>query len=342
MRDYLIQKGVDLDSDEWIIDSVKDVSDDGKVFIGTGRNSATADERPWIATITAPSTGEAIVDNRDAGFSKLGTWHASDKAVGYYGTDYVYAFSGAGSAVATFTFEVPSDGNYQIAAQWPAHSSRAPDAPFTLVNNGTVVDTVRVDQRIDGGGFNPLTGPGSGGTGIYTLSAGVLEVTLSNDAAGKVAADAVRVVKLSAPVILDNRDAGFSKVGSWHASDKAVGYYGTDYVYAYSGDGSSAATFTFEIPSDGSFQIAAQWPAHSSRAPDAPFTLINNGAVVDTVRVDQRIDGGVFNPLTGPGSSGWGVYALSAGELKVTLTNDAAGKVAADAVQIVNIGPAGG
>jgi hypothetical protein len=196
-RDYLVQKGIDLDSDGWIISSVKDVSDDGTVFIGTGRNDSTTREVPWIATITPPPTDEEIIDNRDGGFSRAGIWHASATAVGFYGSDYLYAYGGDGSATATFTFDIPADGNYQIAAQWPAHSSRAPDAPFTLINNGTVVDTVRVNQRIDGGAFNPLVGPGgTGGPGIYTLSAGVLEVTLSNDAAGKVAADAVQVASM--------------------------------------------------------------------------------------------------------------------------------------------------
>jgi hypothetical protein len=195
-KDYLTKMGVDLDSDGWIISSVKDVSDDGTVFIGTGRNNSTTQEVPWIATITPPPTEEAVIDNRDPGFSKVGSWHASDKSTGFYGTDYVYAYSGDGSSAAIFTFEIPSDGNYQIAAQWPAHSSRAPDAPFTLINNGTVVDTILVDQRIDGGRFNPLAGTASTGAGIYTLTAGELKVTLTNDAAGKVAADAVKLVTL--------------------------------------------------------------------------------------------------------------------------------------------------
>ena len=98
-----------------------------------------------------------------------------------------------GSSTATFTFQIPTSGNYEIAAQWPAHSSRAPDAPFTLVNNGVVVDTIRVNQQIDGGQFNLLAGAASLKDGTYSLSAGVLEVILSNDADGKVAADAVRI-----------------------------------------------------------------------------------------------------------------------------------------------------
>ena len=380
-----------------------------------------------------------IVDNADAAFSTVGAWNVTYKAIGFYGADYAYAYAGDGSSTATFTFQIPTSGNYEIAAQWPAHSSRAPDAPFTLINNGTTVDTIRVNQQVDGGQFNPLTGSNSSGAGIYALTAGVLEVTLSNDAAGKVAADAVRVTDMGAtgnqapdsvidtpaggvtnilvgqtvnftgtgsdpedgssnltylwqfgsgsgiadsnvqdpgtvqfdnagvftvsftvtdsqgladptpaqvtinvstggttqdPVIVDNADAAFSTVGAWNVTYKAIGFYGADYAYAYAGDGSSTATFTFQIPTSGNYEIAAQWPAHSSRAPDAPFTLINNGTTVDTIRVNQQVDGGQFNPLTGSNSSGAGIYALTAGVLEVTLSNDAAGKVAADAVRV--------
>jgi hypothetical protein len=199
-----------------------------------------------------------------------------------------------------------------------------------------VVDTIRVNQQTDGGRFNLLSGPASMGAGIYVLNAGVLEVVLSNDATGKVAADAVQVENLG-PVVnmtTDNVDDAFSTTGPWSVSDKAVGFYGADYAYAYAGDGTSMAIFTFEIPADGEYGVAAQWPAHGSRAPDAPFTLVNNGVVVDTIRVNQQTDGGRFNLLSGPASMDTGSYALNAGVLEVVLSNDATGKVAADAVRV--------
>jgi RES domain-containing protein len=282
-----------------------------------------------------------IIDNTDPQFSTEGNWNVSDKAAGYYGTDYSYAKAGDVSGIATFTFEIPADGNYEISAQWPAHSTRAPDAPFTIINNGSLIDTVLMDQRINGGRFNPLTGPEALSTGIYALNAGVLEVTLSNDADGKVAGDAVKVIEMleqRIPVaeIIDNTDPQFSTEGNWNVSDKAAGYYGTDYSYAKAGDVSGIATFTFEIPADGNYEISAQWPAHSTRAPDAPFTIINNGILIDTVLMDQRINGGRFNPLHGHAAINSNTYTLDAGDLEVTLSNNASGKVAADAVQVIS------
>ena len=307
---------------------------DGKVAADAVRVANT--ESAVIIDPPTFSGASAVADNAEETFSTVGAWNVSDKAVGFYGSDYAYAYAGDGSSTATFTFEIPADGKYEIAAQWPAHDSRAPDAPFTLINNGVVVDTIRVNQQVDGGQFNLLIGPASMDAGIYVLNAGVLEVVLSNDASGKVAADAIQVVDLGPVVSLvtDNHDTAFSMAGAWNVSDKAVGFYGSDYAYAYAGDGSSTATFTFEIPADGKYEIAAQWPAHDSRAPDAPFTLINNGVVVDTIRVNQQVDGGQFNLLIGPASMDAGFYALNAGELKVILSNDASGKVAADAVQV--------
>jgi chitodextrinase len=315
---------------------------------GDSDSTPSPDGNPGVAGDGSPM----IVDDMDAAFSTQGAWSVSDKAVGFYGGSYAYARAGDGSSAATFTFEIPADGNYEIAAQWPAHDSRAPDAPFTLVNNGVVVDTIRVNQQTDGGQFNLLSGPASAGAGIYVLNAGVLEVVLSNDASGKVAADAIRVVDMrptdvvvetpdipDVSTIADNADSTFSTTGTWSVSNKAVGFFGDDYAYAYAGDGSATAAFTFEIPADGKYEIAAQWPAHDSRAPDAPFTLVNNGVVVDTIRVNQQTDGGQFNLLSGPASMGAGIYVLNAGVLEVILSNDASGKVAADAVQVVDLGP---
>ena len=159
----------------------------------TSTDTSTSDVGGADNASDGATESSVIVDNADAAFLQAGKWKVSDKAVGFYGTDYAYAYDGDGSSTATFTFQIPTSGNYEIAAQWPAHSSRAPDAPFTLVNNGVVVDTIRVNQQIDGGQFNLLAGAASLKDGTYSLSAGVLEVILSNDADGKVAADAVRI-----------------------------------------------------------------------------------------------------------------------------------------------------
>jgi len=136
------------------------------------------------AKLSPLGAGAAEIDNLDAGFSTVGTWSVSTKYPGYYGDNYQWAGVGTGTKTATWTFQVGSAGQYRISAWWSAYSNRPPDAPFTIYNNGTKLETVRVDQRVNGEQFNEL--------GTYQLNAGSVEVVLSDDiSSGYVIADAV-------------------------------------------------------------------------------------------------------------------------------------------------------
>ena len=135
-------------------------------------------------------------------------------------------------------------------------------------------------------------------------------------------------------IILDNSDAVFSTVGNWPSSKFVSGYYGSDYQYSSKGDGSSTATWQFNIATTGNYAVEAQWAADPSRATDAPYTLYNNGSFVARVTKNQQIDGGQFNPL--------GSYNLAAGTLEVVLDNNASGYVIADAVQVTSGGTTSG
>ena len=152
---------------------------------------------------------------------------------------------------------------------------------------------------------------------------------MSNDVASEyVSADAVKLAPLGAgSITIDNQDAAFSTVGTWSVSTKYPGYYGDNYQWAGVGTGSKTATWTFDLPSAGQYRISAWWSAYSNRPPDAPYTIYNNGVKLETVRVDQRVNGGQFNEL--------GTYQLNAGKVEVVLSDDiASGYAIADAVSI--------
>ena len=134
-------------------------------------------------------------------------------------------------------------------------------------------------------------------------------------------------------IILDNSDAVFSTVGNWPSSTGITGYYGRNYQYSIKGDGSSTATWQFDIATTGNYTVGARWAANASRATDAPYTLYNNGSFVARVTKNQQINGGQFNPL--------GSYNLTAGRLTVVLDNNASGYVIADAVQVTSGGTTG-
>jgi hypothetical protein len=126
---------------------------------------------------------------------------------------------------------------------------------------------------------------------------------------------------------IDNSDSGFEKVSGWKSSTGVSSFYGKDYLYAPKGDGTRSASWTYNINTQGQYEIYAQWTSHSNRAPDAPYSIYNNGRLLDVVLVDQRKSGGQFNLL--------GTYFLNSGTLKIVLTNDASGYVVADATEIV-------
>jgi len=147
-----------------------------------------------IMVIAAPVSA-AVVDNSDTAtpdfFSTVGTWPTSTHSPGFEGTNYQFRSAGDGSQTATWTFDIDQAGQYEVEANWTSHSNRAPDAPYTIRNNGIALETVPVDQRVNGGQFVLL--------GTYTLEVGTLEVELTNQATGYVIADAVEVIFLPPP-----------------------------------------------------------------------------------------------------------------------------------------------
>ncbi|GAK59410.1 fibronectin type III domain protein [Candidatus Vecturithrix granuli] len=130
-------------------------------------------------------------------------------------------------------------------------------------------------------------------------------------------------------ITIDNKDAGFSTVGSWYTSTTVPGYYGSNYHWAYAGTGSRRATWTFTVPATGYYQVSAWWSSpYSTRASNAPYT-INHANGATKVVVDQRSNGGQWNPL--------GTYQFQAGTATVVLSNDADNNPVADAVKLESV-----
>ncbi|HWP93828.1 MAG TPA: GDSL-type esterase/lipase family protein, partial [Thermodesulfobacteriota bacterium] len=142
------------------------------------------DPTPAQIVVDVVSPAVIIVDNTDPGFSKVGSW-STYLCGACYGANYFVTGAGTGSKKATWTFQIGAPGEYEISAQWASKFDRATNAPYTIKNNTTTLATVFVDQTVNGGQFNLL--------GTYTLQAGTLQVTLTNNANGKVVADAVQI-----------------------------------------------------------------------------------------------------------------------------------------------------
>lgn len=167
---------------------------------------------------------EIIVDNEDAGFSKVGTW------IYYVGQGWdntiEYKLNGTGTAYTTWNAGALDAGTYEIYVHWSCHSNRASDAPYTIYHKGVIaLPTVSgaitgvADNIDETGGANPDTttidvdqqdladGTPTGDTGgpsgwcyigTYEFD-GVNDaiIVMTDDANEYVIADAVRFVSLN-------------------------------------------------------------------------------------------------------------------------------------------------
>ena len=136
-------------------------------------------------------------------------------------------------------------------------------------------------------------------------------------------------------MIVDNRDPGFSAVGSWLTYSGPIHpYYGTDFRYDEAGTGSEWATFVPDLPRAGRYEVFIWWGTAPTGATDAPY-MVNHLGGETTVRVNLRGSmggGGVWYSL--------GTYDFTAGTAgSVVISDDADGYVIADAARFLEIGP---
>ncbi|MGN9912874.1 FAD-dependent oxidoreductase [Phytohabitans sp. LJ34] len=135
-----------------------------------------------------PGPGEFVVDSKDVGVTRAGTWVTSTSIGGYYGSDYEHDGNTAkGVNRLRFRPSLPSAGTYQVYLRWTADPNRASNVPVDIVHGGGIANRV-VDQRVDGGQWVSM--------GSYTFAAGTAGSLLIRTEAtdGYVIADAARWV----------------------------------------------------------------------------------------------------------------------------------------------------
>jgi hypothetical protein len=112
----------------------------------------------------------------------VGTWNPS-ATPGFYATNSVFS-STVGN---TFTFPaalVPGT-TYEVYAWWTAAPNRYTAVPYQIRDGATLLATVPVNQRLNGGQWNLL------GTYVFNNAGGSITVV---QAGGITIADAVRLV----------------------------------------------------------------------------------------------------------------------------------------------------
>src|SRR5439155_26246840 len=101
-------------------------------------------------------------------------------------------------ATATWTFTGLTAGQYRVSITSPGSSSYASDAPFSVFDGAALLKTVLVNQRSTLGSCS-ADGLRWQNLGTFTVQGGTLVVQLTNRANGQVAADAVRVERVTTP-----------------------------------------------------------------------------------------------------------------------------------------------
>lgn len=142
-----------------------------------------------------------------------------------------------------------------------------------------------------------------------------------------------RVTAPPAAKIIDNGAAGFRTTGTWRTITSGRD---RDAHVAAKGTGTSTATYTFTDLPNGTYQIAATWPASRSYATDAPYTFQDGTRLLGSARVNQENSS---TGLTDAGSN-WkilGTFTVTSGTLVVTLTNRANDQVIADAIRVQQV-----
>ena len=291
-----------------------------------------------------PANTPATVSVGDPGFSTSGTWQTFN--FGHAGGQNVEAVPGNGPDKADWNFTGLVNTQYLVRITWPSYTNRATNAPFTIYDGSTSLGTYPVNQQLAPSGTTDASGTTWQQLAVVTDASGTLTVELTNQANGRVEADAVQIIAVPGspttnppavylPMIVSVGDPGFSTSGTWQTFN--FGHAGGQNVEAVPGNGPDKADWNFTGLAAGTYQVQATWPAYTNRATNAPFTIYDGSTGVGSYQVNQQVSPSGSTDSSGTNWQTLGTVSISSGTLKVELTNLANGRVEADAVKIVRV-----
>ncbi len=294
-------------------------------------NTVAVDLVQALSGIAGPV--DIIMDNTDStGITITGAWFASTSVPAYYGANAIHDGNTdkTSNKSVRYTPTIPSTGTYEVFARWPAYNNRSTDVPIDIISaSGTA--TYHANQ------VDPSTNGVWVSMGTYTFNAGTSGSVLirAGGTTGFVFADAVRFTKQQpVEIIVDNSDpTGVTLTGAWSASTTTPGYYSANALNdGNTGQGTKSVRFTPTLPSAGTYQVYAWWPALSNRSDSVPFDIVTSTGTV-TVNVNQKTNGSQWYSL--------GTYTFNAGTTGNVLIRNAytgtgtPGYVIADAMRFV-------
>jgi hypothetical protein len=187
-----------------------------RAYIGSNQ-SANSNEVKFVNNTPSSSSdpinsgGAGIMDTGSTGTSSTGNWLTSGGA-NPYGSKSLYSKN----VGATYTFKSSLTGTYDVEMWWTEYASRCADVPVKIYDGNTLLETVYVNQKQDGGQWNFL--------GLYDFSGQARVVVVSDDSNCSTCADAVEFSK-SANVSGGSSSSGSSSSAS--SSCSLGGQFGT-------------------------------------------------------------------------------------------------------------------
>ena len=140
-------------------------------------------QESMYTSAAAPSFNDLVIDNYSKGmFTMNGTWSTVS---GGYKSAYKVADASVEGNTATYSVRILRKGNYSFYGYWPGDSINNCSTSVVSVSNGSVSDTINVNQQNNIEQWNLL--------GIYSLNSGdTVVVKLSGSGSGNLIADAFR------------------------------------------------------------------------------------------------------------------------------------------------------
>lgn len=323
-----------------------------EVKISPQTSSTSSSDTTSSSTTTVNTT--LTLDNGSSGTSATGSWIVSG-GTSPYGANSLYSKESG----ARYTFATQSSGQCQVRLWWTAYSSRCSSVPVYIYDGSSRIDTVYLNQRLNGGRWNTLgeytfsglprvviaasgtscstcadaaqfayatatSGTTSSTTSTSTSTTNTSttsDTTSSNDSTtGTTSSSTSTTSNNSAVIVLDDGNTGTIASGNWLVSG-GTNAYGTQSLY--SKDTSGRYTFSSEL--SGRYEVSLWWTDYSSRCGSVPVYIYDDNALLKTVYVDQRKNGGLWNVL--------GSFEFSGVARVVVASRDSSCSTCADAAE---------
>ena len=267
-------------------------------------------------------------------FTTTGAWTSvSQGAMG--GSHVSSSAAGSGTSTATWTMPVVA-GYHEVDVTWSAGVDLSTNVTYDIYDGATKLDSVTVNQQSAPVDFTD-DGIAWKSLGSFTVSSGVLTITVANAAAdGQVSADAVRILPAYQPTeIVNNGSPGSWLNANWTTIGQ--GLFG-DALVSNSAPGSTQSQAAWWFPCrPGQYDVQVTWQPGGNDSQAAGFNVYNALDFIRQVPVNER------NAPSGATDQGvaWqslGVFTMTSNVLHVSIWNNAVdGPICVDGIRIVPV-----